>query len=649
MFVGKKGKGNGNEAKNERQTSRSGSRYLLYRANIESTFIHSLLVFLVASSSDLFVDSAEFVWHWGTPDELNYKDFCDAGGSNSYLSCVCLNGNTYIRPQSPAEGSNGYSYYICTEKCDDYPYKANGYCGQCAAGSFFGGYYSPASGNECSESNPINMSPCSCTITTYSQQNVKATFGFDFTCSHDAEQGSPNGNEYNYYGNDIYDIDCNECPAGTYSNQGDMVCSACPVGTYANTAGTPNSCNQCPVGTYTDKNGTTECTPCPAGTFNGNEGSTGKTDCVECQPGYYSSSPGSKECYECGDGEYSGMNATSCTQAEAGRYVGQPAPHNASYPCPIGSYAQKQTGSSYCISCPNGESTNGVGSTSLSDCIECPYGVDSHTYACLNQSEAANLNNPCWEPSQLLSLNASSAVNDLFNLVYDLADVGINSLINDTASVIQRAADGTATFQDIQNILSKLENGPSDWLNSVSKNMTTCVNAVSQELYDEAQSDLYDNTNMFQYQFNTSARERTEWIATWKCSGATFGCTSNNCPQAESCFNPLHQYYASLLSFPGGTPFGNYPHLITGRYTPMYSPKFISDTLINNVQSLVNWENTAKSFQLYYGVIEQIQASEEFTANAIDATLQVKNVSTSVSLSSSYTNGKFVCSQYLAL
>ena len=95
--------------------------------------------------------------------------------------------------------------------------------------------------------------------------------------------------------------------------------------------------------------------------------------------------------------------------------------------------------------------------------------------------------------------------------------------------------------------------------------------------------------------------------------------------------------------------FGNYPYLSTGRYTPMYSPGFIADRLVRNVQSLVDWENTARSYQQYYGVIEQIQASEkaseEFTANAINATLQVQAVSTSVSLNSSYTNGKFVSLQ----
>lgn len=82
----------------------------------------------------------------------------------------------------------------------------------------------------------------------------------------------------------------------------------------------------------------------------------------------------------------------------------------------------------------------------------------------------------------------------------------------------------------------------------------------------------------------------------------------------------------------------------------MYSPSFIESQLMNNVQSLVDWENTARSYQLYYGVIEQIQASEgaieNFTANAIDATLQVQYVQTSVSLNSSYTQGKFASSQY---
>ena len=76
----------------------------------------------------------------------------------------------------------------------------------------------------------------------------------------------------------------------------------------------------------------------------------------------------------------------------------------------------------------------------------------------------------------------------------------------------------------------------------------------------------------------------------------------------------------------------------------MYSPDFIANQLKTNVASLVQWLNTAESFKMYATVLNTIQesaASEEaFTADAIDALLQVQNVSTSVSTESSYTDGE---------
>ncbi len=111
-------------------------------------------------------------------------------------------------------------------------------------------------------------------------------------------------------------------------------------------------------------------------------------------------------------------------------------------------------------------------------------------------------------------------------------------------------------------------------------------------------------------------------------------------------------YSGSILSFPGGTPFGNYDELGTGRYTPMYSVDFIDSQLESNVDSLVQWENTDELFKLYAIVLNEIQesaASEEaFTAEAIDVLLQVQNVSTSVSTESSYTEGEKMLMLFLS-
>ena len=260
------------------------------------------------------------------------------------------------------------------------------------------------------------------------------------------------------------------------------------------------------------------------------------------------------------------------------------------------------------------------------------------------------MNNVCWDAGQLLSLGASSAVADLDNLVYNLPDVGIDALISDAMSVIQGAAKGISSIEDIQTVLDKLKNAEENWLGGLSDNFDSCVASTSTEFINVANSDVQynNNTNLFQYEFGDNyAHNRAGWIAQWRCKGATFGCSSfdtTGCPQAQTCFAPLYKYFGPFLSYAGGTAFGNYQHLITGRYTPMYSPSFISEQLVDNVNSLVQWVNAATSFQRYYNITNQIQDSKQFTADAINVALQVKTVGTSVSLDSSYTEGKDICS-----
>ncbi len=613
---------------------------------------NAFVLLLLAVSFKCFVDASDsFVWTAGYKDNFHYKDYCYAeGDDNTHHSCVCLTENTYTRPSSGA-GSTGYSYYKCTEKCDGYPHKANGYCGQCAAGYFFGTYYKGGYDTECSGPNP-DLNECICGITTYSQQNVEENFDFYFTCSHNAKDWDVNKVDYE----DGY---CNECPVGTYSNQGDMVCSACLVGTYTDTAGTPKSCNQCPAGTYTDKTGTTECTHCPAGTSTNNTvGSTTEADCLKCHPGYYSSSPGSKECTRCGAGTYTDTyGATSCKQADPGHYVGSTNTvnaHTAQYVCPVGSYAEKQEGSSKCISCPIGKSTNDVGSTSLSDCIECPYGVDSHTYACLTQTEATSMTNLCWDAGQLLGMNASSAVQDLYSLVYSLQENGMNDVISNTMSFIEQVANGgVSSFESMNSgvsaLLDQLQNAPNLWLEGASDSYQNCINETSSRIDGTvtSASALYYNTDMFSYQFGSNFKSiREKWIAHWKCNGATFGCVNSGnhpCPVVAQCFKALSISFASLLTGPGGATFGNYPASNMGRYTPEYGPTYFKTELSSNVKSLANWENTKRTFALYESVIKEIrQMGNEiigFTVEATDAILQVESVETAANLATSLNSG----------
>eukprot|EP00984_Skeletonema_dohrnii_P022213 scaffold11331_cov82-Skeletonema_dohrnii-CCMP3373.AAC.4 len=201
-------------------------------------------------------------------------------------------------------------------------------------------------------------------------------------------------------------------------------------------------------------------------------------------------------------------------------------------------------------------------------------------------------------------------------------------------SIIQGAAEGTSTIEEIETVLEKLQNAPGNWLDNLSIDLDSCVQSVNKTIYDEAETDLYYNRNLFQYQFGEDSQHRIEWIANWICSGATFGCASFNqsaCPQANSCFAPIYQYFASFLSYSGGSAFGNYQNLITGRNTPMYSPGFISHQLESNVKSLANWDSAYNSFQIYLNAMDQIKEGFTFTANAFDATMQVESVKTSVS------------------
>jgi len=90
--------------------------------------------------------------------------------------------------------------------------------------------------------------------------------------------------------------------------------------------------------------------------------------------------------------------------------------------------------------------------------------------------------------------------------------------------------------------------------------------------------------------------------------------------------------------------------LLRDRFAPLYSTKFISKTLQSNVQSLINWQDTLHVFEGYYSLLtqiekinEELQKGEEteltYFSEAIDASLQVENVSVSLSLDSSYTQG----------
>ena len=93
-------------------------------------------------------------------------------------------------------------------------------------------------------------------------------------------------------------VECSECSAGESSVLGSAACSPCSPGTFSNVTGS-SSCEACSPGSVTNSSGSSNCTPCPENTYSNLD----LTLCLQCQPGYYSRA-GSSECTKCGPGYY---------------------------------------------------------------------------------------------------------------------------------------------------------------------------------------------------------------------------------------------------------------------------------------------------------------------------------------------------------
>ena len=218
--------------------------------------------------------------------------------------------------------------------------------------------------------------------------------------------------------------DCEECPAGFFS-QGDKPCEQCPAGQYqANTA--QSSCDLCPAGTYLESTGAKsegECLPCNPGTFSATAGSVTCTQCaagsyaaaerleacVQCPVGTISTVVGSQtedDCLPCPAGSTSdGEGKTTCTPCAAGSY--RTAESAECVPCPAGTYSNVPGASSEaaCLPCPAGSFSNLVGQTvctqcaagtyqavlGSTECVGCPAGTSSG----VDGAETSSTCQPC--------------------------------------------------------------------------------------------------------------------------------------------------------------------------------------------------------------------------------------------------------------
>ncbi|XP_062613367.1 uncharacterized protein LOC134275144, partial [Saccostrea cucullata] len=118
------------------------------------------------------------------------------------------------------------------------------------------------------------------------------------------------------------------CPDGNMVIEGN--CVECSNGTFYNS--TSQNCEYCPVGTYGDEQGLTSCKSCGDGKTTLGVGNYDIADCVA----------------ECPVGQF--LNGSSCSLCQKHFY-------------------QHMAGQDYCLPCPLGKKTSGIGSNSSSQCF----------------------------------------------------------------------------------------------------------------------------------------------------------------------------------------------------------------------------------------------------------------------------------------
>ncbi|KAJ8318330.1 LOW QUALITY PROTEIN: hypothetical protein KUTeg_003421 [Tegillarca granosa] len=153
------------------------------------------------------------------------------------------------------------------------------------------------------------------------------------------------------------DGSCNSCPRGSYRSLQDDKCIMCATNFTTKTNGTTNQalCNIriCYAGTYRDAN-TNECQPCPVGQYQPEDL---QDSCESCDPSYSTKDEGN-------------VNKTSCIfYCKAGEEV-ESASEKKCRKCARGKYKDNTGNSKFdmCTTCPEGNTTVGEASMSLSDC-----------------------------------------------------------------------------------------------------------------------------------------------------------------------------------------------------------------------------------------------------------------------------------------
>ena len=252
------------------------------------SFLLQLLSYFGLTDTAQAQSFSDFPW-LSPSDGLKYGDYCETDSRyNSHNSCLCAKDSWLLNP------SNGkQSFFVCNDGCDSHHARdVSGYCAQCPAGTFWGNLNEPTyppptyplcpTNGQTTDSQNNVIETCTCGITTYQSSTVFSQNYFHYTCSHNAKFDEFTSTGYNSVKNTqswLGPSQCTACPAGTYSQQGDIVCSQCEMGTYAPNEGM-SACLPCPSGTFNDWYGYTFCKECPEEYGWYTNKATGATECT---------------------------------------------------------------------------------------------------------------------------------------------------------------------------------------------------------------------------------------------------------------------------------------------------------------------------------------------------------------------------------
>jgi len=170
---------------------------------------------------------------------------------------------------------------------------------------------------------------------------------------------------------------CDDCAAGTYSNDGAASCTTCDPGYFSGSSA--SACTACPVGKRTVGTDRITCHDCPVGMYQDQEGQhqspiTNVGNAINILEG----------CKSCNGGQYSAAGSASCTNCDAGQYLEAPTTWLYSYAtaascknCGIGEYSN--AGATSCTRCPSGKYGNVAGLGACISFSRCHYGTGCDT------------------------------------------------------------------------------------------------------------------------------------------------------------------------------------------------------------------------------------------------------------------------------